>query len=67
MNPRRWQNIAKYLFDVSKLIIATAVISQLVTKEGVQWKAVAMGTIAGVFFFPGGFLADQKGESHDER
>ena len=65
LTPRRWQNVAKYLFDISKLIVATAVISQLVTREGANWKAVAFGIVAGIFFLVGGLFADQKGE-HDE-
>ncbi len=65
MNPRRWQNVAKYSFDVSKLIIATAVISQLVTKEGVEWKAVAFGVVSGIFFFAGGLFFDRKGDARE--
>lgn len=61
---RRWQNIAKYFFDVSKLVIGISVISQLVAQEMIQWKAVAFGTLTGVVFMTVGVLIDRRGDDN---
>lgn len=63
MSARRWQNFAKYLYDVSKVIIAIAVVSQFVTAATIHWKVVALGAIAGVLFLGAAMVADKGGEN----
>lgn len=63
MTPRRWQNLAKYFFDVSKLILTTSVLAPLVISEKADWKVIAIGTLGGVLFFAGGIVLDRKGET----
>lgn len=62
MSTRRWQNFAKYLYDVSKVIIAIAVVGQFVTGTPINWKMIAFGVIGGVLFLVAAMGADKKGE-----
>ncbi len=64
MTPRRWENIAKYFFDMSKLIMGTAVIMQLVTKEHIDWNEIALGATTGVLFLLVGIMADRRADVH---
>jgi len=59
---RRWQNLAKYFFDVSKVIVALAVIGKAVSDQEIQIKTVAFGLFSGVLFFWMGLMFDRKGD-----
>ncbi|MDO8518922.1 MAG: hypothetical protein Q7T11_02015 [Deltaproteobacteria bacterium] len=61
MTPRRWENIAKYFFDLSKLVVASAVISQLVSKDFSQ-KIFAFGSLNAILFFVAGYFFDRQGD-----
>lgn len=64
MSPRRWQNVAKYFYDISKVIIAVAVISPLFDKHGFNWEDMVLGATAGFLLFCAALLLDWKGDEH---
>ena len=63
MSPRRWQNIAKYLFDMSKLIWGVAVVTHLVNKDPFNLIVIALGSSGGLVFFIAAVRFDKKGET----
>ncbi len=59
-NNQQKDNIAKYCFDVSKIILAILVIAPIV-KDGLENTYLAFGGITLVlFFFFAGYLLDSK-------
>lgn len=65
MTPRQWQGLAKYFFDMSKITISIAVISQLVARDQSSWKAIAFGTVTGVSFLVTGLFFEKKGDDNE--
>jgi len=63
MTSRRWQNIAKYFFDISKLVLSITVVAPLVGRGGISLKVVALGALSGVLFLTMGLIFDRKGEA----
>lgn len=64
MTPRRWENIAKYLFDISKITMGTSVVTKIVAENAVNWNSVAFGLASGVALFIAGVILDKKGDTY---
>lgn len=65
MSARRWQNLAKYFYDISKLIVASAVVTHLVEHPVFNLKLVVFGLLAGIGFLLIGLQLDRKGEDNE--
>lgn len=65
MTPRRWENLAKYFYDLSKLTLSIAVVTQYVARGLAEWKILALGGLTGVSLFAAGWIADMKGETDE--
>ncbi len=67
MNSRQWKNLSKYFYDISKLIVGVAVVSQLANLEKINMKVVAIGLLAGICFLLIALFTDKKrGETDDD-
>jgi hypothetical protein len=62
VSSRRWQNIAKYFFDMSKVILAGAVVAQLVEIHQVDLKVIEWGIGSGVLFLLVAIVLDVRGD-----
>lgn len=62
MSSRRWQNLAKYFYDMSKLIMASSVVAQLVAYQKLELKVVAWGLIGGILCLIEAVRLDKKGD-----
>ena len=60
-------NVAKFFYDLSKLTLGIAVISQLVTRDNLHWNTVAMGLTTGVIFFTMACMLDKRGDKNEQR
>lgn len=52
-------NVSKYFYDISKIIVGTAVIAPFINKD-YSSKTVLLGLLVSIIFFVLGFLTDKK-------
>ena len=62
MSERLWQNLAKYFYDISKLVLGVAVVTQLAGLGNTDFKVVAFGIVAGLLFLIMGMFFDRRGD-----
>lgn len=60
MTKRQRENIAKYLYDISKIIFTLAVLGNLLTKEKFDILAFLFGIIFSASTFISAFILDKK-------
>ncbi len=61
MVQRQRENVAKYLYDMSKIVYATTVISNLAAWRDFDIMALVVGASGGYILFWWGYLLDEKG------
>ena len=57
MKGRQRENVAKYLYDISKGIILLTVVGSLVKQE-INWNVIISGLIASILSFIWGYIID---------
>lgn len=64
VRPRQWDNLSKYFYDISKLVLGVSVVTQLARPNEANLIVVAFGIIAGVLFLLLALMIDRR-DKHD--
>ena len=51
MHPERYKHLAKYLADISKLIIGAGVVVRFFSVDAIKWPNLILGLLGGVILF----------------
>lgn len=62
MNPHQREKVAKYLYDLSKMVYATAVVGNFIAWKNFDVVALFSGTAAAYLFFWSAYVMDSGGD-----